>query len=193
LMLFFAALIAYDIRYRTQIERLFPEGYQINFKDFLFALTVMIPVFIIVFALAGLYNTKVRRTGIDEIGKIFLAISSGFMGIIVLIFFKKELFLSSRFIVLGSWVATIITVSVGRLITRQFQKFLYKYDIGVHRSVIIGHTAVADDITKEASKRPHGVVAVFMPQISHKRSGHLMCRSAIMIARNGCFVKNRIK
>ena len=126
IMLLFAALATYYVRYRTDVERLLPEGYEIDLNVFLIAAGISIPLFLIIFALAGLYNTRSRRSGLDEFVNIFFAVSSGFMGIIILIFIEKELFISSRFIVIGSWIASIIFMTIGRLVIRYAQEFFYR-------------------------------------------------------------------
>ncbi len=166
LMLLLSAIITYDIRFRTTIEKLFPEGYQITFYEFLIATGIIIPLFLIIFAFAGLYNTHLRRNSFDEFGKIFLAISSGFMGIIVFIFLQKELFLSSRFLVLGSWATALLFITIGRALARGVQEFLYRYGIGVHRTVIIGETSASYDIVKEATHPRQGRYKIISQLVS---------------------------
>jgi len=71
--------------------------------------------------------------------------------VIILIFFKRELF-SSRFIILAAWVLAIIFVSFGRLAVRFIQRALFRRGVGVHRVVIIGEDKAADILVNEFSK-----------------------------------------
>lgn len=150
LMIVLSGLIAYFLRFRTLVE-LRPVIYEIPLKQFLFNLVVIGIIWLIIFALAGLYSIKPRRKWTEEFSKVFLACSTGIMLIIIAVFLKREFF-SSRFIVLAGWVLTIIFVSFGRLIVRLIRRSLFKKGIGIHRIVLIGNNNIAEEIDRFLSK-----------------------------------------
>lgn len=153
-MIFSAAMLTYYVRFNTGFSELRPEGHIIDFTLFWKVVLFLLPLFLVIFALNGLYNTKELRSNIDEIFSVFLSVSTAFIAIIALIFLRRELFLSSRFIVLGSLASSVIFVSIGRIITNEFQRFLYRYGIGVHRTVIIGENQASKQIVQEISGNP---------------------------------------
>jgi exopolysaccharide biosynthesis polyprenyl glycosylphosphotransferase len=136
LMLIAAALAAYFLRFQAVVA-FRPIIYEMPIWNFLNIAAGMALVWLIIFALSGLYAIGGTRRILDELAKIFLACSAGLAVIIILIFFERDLF-SSRFIILAAWVLAIIFVSFGRLATRFIQRALFRRGVGVHRVVILG-------------------------------------------------------
>jgi exopolysaccharide biosynthesis polyprenyl glycosylphosphotransferase len=150
LMLIAAALAAYFLRFATLAE-LRPIIYEMPFGEFLNIAATTGLIWLLIFALSGLYTIGGTRRILDELAKIFLACSAGLGVIIILIFFERDLF-SSRFIILAAWVLAIIFVSFGRLATRFIQRALFRRGVGVHRVVIIGEDEAADVLVNEFYK-----------------------------------------
>jgi len=150
IMLILAALAAYFLRFAT-FAVLRPIIYEVPFGEFLNIAALAGSIWLIVFALSGLYAIGDTRRILDELAKIFLACSAGLAVIIVLIFFNRELF-SSRFIILAAWILAVIFVSFGRLAVRFIQRALFRRGVGVHRVVIIGEDKAADILVNEFYK-----------------------------------------
>ncbi len=106
-------------------------------------------LFIIAYALSGLYKLRTTRRLAHDFVRIVIASSAGIMGVIVVIFLRQELF-DSRFLVLGFWLTAIIFVTLGRILLRLVQRFLTsRYNMGTHRVMIIGNDDISRTITKE--------------------------------------------
>ena len=148
-----AGLLAYFLRFEPHIKEILPVTYQIVLKEYLQLIFIVALVWIVVFAIAGLYNIKGTRRTIEEIAKIFLACSAGFVVIVIFIFFQRELF-SSRFIILSGWVLSIITMIIFRLVARFIQRLLFKRGVGIHRIILIGQDRVSDNIAHQISSNP---------------------------------------
>ena len=143
-MLIVAGLVTYFLR--TQILSSFrPVLFQFNLplaKYMVLTLAISL-VFIISYAISGLYTLASTRKTLEEFFKVVVASSAGIMAVIVYIFLRQELF-NSRFLVMGAWFFAIVFVSLGRLTMRYIQKFLVsKHDFGIHKVLVIGE----DDIT----------------------------------------------
>ena len=153
LMLFLSGLIAYYLRFVPLFVELRPLTQEIIFQHY-FKLILLVPViFIIIFAMGGLYTIRNTRRWIDEMGSIFVAVTASMAIVIVIIFFQRELF-SSRFIVLTGWALSVVMVMLGRLIVRIIQHLLLKKGVGVHNVVVIGHDSTSADIVKQIYKFP---------------------------------------
>lgn len=150
IMLIAAAFAAYFLRFET-FAALRPILYDMPFGGFLNVAIFTGLIWLIIFALSGLYTIGGTRRILDELAKIFVACSAGLAVIIVLIFFNRDLF-SSRFIILAAWVCAIIFVSLGRLAVRFIQRGLFRRGVGVHRVVIIGEDKAADILVNEFFK-----------------------------------------
>lgn len=103
-------------------------------------------LFILVYAASGLYAMRLRMSVPQETARVLVASSAAMMLVILLIFIRAEAF-NSRFIVLGYWVAATGMVALGRFVIRIAQRRLMsRYDVGVHRILLIGDDRVAHQL-----------------------------------------------
>lgn len=151
IMLVLAGLSAYYIRFANFFVNVRPAIFNLPLNNYLKIVLVIGLLWILIFALTGLYSIK-RSTVTAEIYKIFLACSVGLVAIVILIFIRRELF-DSRFIVLAGWVLSIIYLSFSRGLVRLLQRYLYKFDIGVHKIVLVGNSKTATNLIQEFSSQ----------------------------------------
>ena len=152
-MLLLSAILAYWIRFHPRVQLIRPIVFKLPFREFLIFVLVIIPFWILIFALSGLYNIKRNKRFIDEFSRVFIAVSASMSAVIIFAFFVRELF-ESRFIVLAAWFFSIILVTLGRLSINLIQRWLYKYGYGVHRLVIVGDTLEAQRLTEALKNNP---------------------------------------
>ncbi|MDD4332795.1 MAG: sugar transferase [Patescibacteria group bacterium] len=152
IMLVVAGIFAYYIRFAKLITDFRPVIFTNNLPFGVYLNIVFFVAFIwlIVFALAGLYNIKTSRKLIKEIYRVVLACSTGLMVIVILIFIRRELF-DSRFIVLAAWILSIFFVSFGRILVRALQRALLATGVGVHKVVLVGNSKTTDSLVHEFS------------------------------------------
>jgi len=148
LMIILAGISAYYLRFTALAAEIRPVIFSLPFTQYLKILLLISVAWLIIFALAGLYNIKGSRRLIEEIYKVILACSTGLVLIVVLIFIFRELF-SSRFIVLAGWLLAIIYISLARVIIRVIQRRLFKFNIGVHKIVMVGNSKTTDILVRE--------------------------------------------
>ncbi len=143
-MLIAAGLIAYRLRFETIVTDVRPILFYLPIEQYLPKLALVSAAWLVLMALAGLYNLIQQLKFSQEIGRIFLSCSAGTALIIVWFFFNPTLF-SSRFIVLAGWVLSIIFVSLGRFALRLLRSALHRRGSGVIQVLLIG-----GDITTKA-------------------------------------------
>jgi len=142
LMIILSFIIAYYIRkYQGEVIFLWP------IQEYGKFILLMVPFWIIIFALEGLYNPKKFKYGIDEFASIVISVSAGIMLVVAWIFLSRTLFFS-RLVIIYSWVLGIFLVTFGRRIMRSLQQYLYRYNIGVHRLILIGNNSISYNLLK---------------------------------------------
>ncbi|MFA6048225.1 MAG: sugar transferase [Parcubacteria group bacterium] len=147
-MIVLAALTAFVIRDIPQIITFQPKLYNFPFDIYIKIILVITPVFLLIYALNGLYDIRVTRKFWKETLKVFNATSIGLVIIIVTIFLKREWF-SSRFIILAAWFFAVSYVVVARYLIQLIQKWLLRSrGMGVHRLLLIGSNGKLDAISK---------------------------------------------
>ncbi len=141
LMVILSFVLAYWFRSQQEVIYIW------TFYEYLKFVLLMMPAWVIIFALEGLYSTKNNRKGLDEFTGIFLGVSSGIMLIVAWIFLSGTDFFS-RLVVIYAWIISIILVTFGRFLARSIQRYLYRFGIGVHRIIFIGNNQTSYNIIK---------------------------------------------
>lgn len=136
---------AYFIRSQSEIIEIWA------FPEFLAFIISILPLWILVFALEGLYNVKHTRRGLDELAGITLGVLSGIMLVVAWLFLTRTFFFS-RLVILYALILSIILVFIGRFTIRAFQKWLYKYNVGIHRLAFIGVNETTYSLTRELAQ-----------------------------------------
>lgn len=145
-MIIMAAITAFAVRDIPQILALQPKLYNYPFSSYLKIILLVAPIFILIYALQGLYDIRATRKFWKEAHHVFVATSIGLVIIIVTIFLKREWF-SSRFIILSGWAFIVFYVVLARLIIQKIQKYLLvSRGIGVHRVLLIGRNGKIREI-----------------------------------------------
>jgi len=154
IMIVLAAISAFVIRNIPQIITLKPKLYEFPFSDYMKIILIVAPIFILVFALEGLYKIKATRKYWHEIFKVFVATSVVLVIIIITIFLQRTWF-SSRFIILAGWMLIVVYVSIARLILHEIQKMLLvRKGLGAHKVLLIGENSQIDEIRRTIKRTP---------------------------------------
>lgn len=158
LTLLAAALTAYLIRISPWLAEVRPVIFEVSlpFSKYLEMVLMMIPIWIGLFALSGLYNLKVTRHFAEELLQVAMASAGGVMALVFIIFLRHEFF-DSRFIVLAAWFFAVLYVTTMRFFIRRLQAWLvWKYGLGAHRLLVIGNDKVTSALVRDIQSRPSG-------------------------------------
>ena len=136
LALLAAAITAHRLRFETLVE-LRPAISLLPYPAFLKAAALVALGYLAIFALSGLYAIERPRRIVEETVKVISACTLGVMGLIILIFFRGELF-TSRFVVLAAWLLSFTYVIVARMLVRLAVRHLLKRGIGARRAIVVG-------------------------------------------------------
>lgn len=145
LMLMGAAIAAYNSRFIPFVTQYRPVIFALDFQGYLQHVLPLVVLWILIYALSGLYSIRHPRRILTEMKKIFVASSLGFAAITMVIFLRGELF-SSRYIILAAYVLAMIFVTVARLIVRSIKFAFYKRGIGARRVLLIGTDKTAKTV-----------------------------------------------
>ena len=169
-----AFIMAYALRVKFDVR---PVAHPLGIIFFLKIFLLIIPFWILFFALSGLYNLSNLRGRLTEVGKIFVAVSAGVMFMIVIDFLSTEPLFPSKSVPIYAYGLSLVTVVVGRQIVRGVQRGLFGRGVGVHRVVIIGSGTIAQTIARNiqnsAASGYRIVGAIDTAAGAQKRMGHI--------------------
>ncbi|MBD3310947.1 MAG: exopolysaccharide biosynthesis polyprenyl glycosylphosphotransferase [Candidatus Magasanikbacteria bacterium] len=152
MMLIFAAITAYLLRFTDLAISLKPVVFDLSLLDFTEISAIVGIIWILIFALVGLYSTDPNRKFSRDITKVLMACSVGLAAITAYIVFSTRPF-DSRFLLLIGWVMAIAYVILGRLLIRGLKALLYRMNVGLRRVVIFGEEKLTGEIVEVLTKR----------------------------------------
>lgn len=142
-------LLAFVLAYKLRLYfELVPAVSFQPFGEYVKFIIFLVPIWIAVFALTGLYSLSERKTALAEFGKIIVGVSAAIALVMAWIFLGR-IFFFSRLIIAFTWALAIVTVTFGRYLIRFCQRFCYRWGIGVHRVIVLSGNGAAKTIINE--------------------------------------------
>lgn len=141
-----------------------PISQPIQAADYLLIFLTLLPFWLLLFALLGLYNSNIYEKRFAEAGRLFIG---SFVGLLFLIgyqyFLNKPVFPARLVAVYGFGLAFLYLLVIRNLI-RWGRSQLFAYDIGITNLLIVGDTKIARELvqslnnSRESGYRIIGVV-----------------------------------
>ena len=144
---FLALLLAFVFAYilRVSISHK-PLSATIYAMDYLQIFLILLPFWILIFALLGLYNSSIYEKRFNEAGRLFIG---SFVSILFVISYQyainKPIFPARLVAVYGFVLAFIFLVGF-RNLARFIRAKLFKYNIGITNLLIVGNTKIAREL-----------------------------------------------
>lgn len=155
IMLFFAGISAYFLRTSAFVSQYRPVLFSMNLplEKFIIILLSIIPVWIAIFAVTGLYRLK-RGDMLQEFFQIVASVSFAMMAIIMYIFLTREWF-DSRFIIFMTWGLAVFFVFAGRATLRGARRYVVmRHPAAAQRVLIVGNNEASGILAREIERNP---------------------------------------
>ena len=155
LMILLAGVTVYYWRFSARMLELYPmpAGEIIPRGQYARIILVVATLFVLMYAIDGLYKIKTTKKTLRQVYQIFRATAIVVMVIIVLFFLNREVF-SSRFIILVGGALVFIFVSLGRILLGKLQQYLMKKKgVGKHRLLLIGVNSFCANIKRQTVQK----------------------------------------
>ncbi len=148
-MIFLAGIAAYLLRFNKNIADIRPIVFDLPLERYIISVLFVAIFFVIIFAILGLYSFRAKRKIRNDFFRIMIGVSSSIMMIVFYTFLVQEP-ISSRFIIIASWVLAIGFVFLGRIVLEKTRRWLVgKYGYGAHKVFIIGDNPISAVLKKE--------------------------------------------
>jgi exopolysaccharide biosynthesis polyprenyl glycosylphosphotransferase len=164
LVLLIAFASAYIIR--TQIDHR-PLLQEVFAQDYLLSALIIVPFWIAIFALVGLYQPKTYNRRLLEWSKIAVGVFIGILLVIGWEYVSDRNIFPARLVAVYALVGTFVLIVIEREVMRLIRTLSYRYGRGVRRVLIIGSSGATSDIATSLAnthKSGHAVVAIAGPK-----------------------------
>lgn len=184
-----STVLSYYMRFQLQLV---PVKYGIPaIAGYLYAIPVVLAVFLLAFNYAGLYRLEHGRSRFDEFVSVLTASSASIIILVSITFFFRQISYS-RIVIMHMWVISVILLGVWRLIYRSFFNAMSNSEAIIQKLVIVGATDVSK-ILIERLARNHGTGYKIMGVIDNKmKKGAKFCGLPIL-GRISDFGKTAVK
>jgi len=154
-LLVLAGLVVYGLRVRVlDAWRPVLFGPELPLTRYLWLLLAVSVLFVLVYAVSGLYAMKRRMTRTEEASRVVVASSAAILVVILVIFLRQELF-NSRFLIVGYWLVATACVLSGRLLIRSiWRRLLSANAAAAQRVLLVGNDEVTERLERAIADDP---------------------------------------
>ena len=163
-VLMVALVLAYILRVQYDNRPLVADVYAI---DYFFGLIVIVPFWIITFALLGLYSPSNYNRRLVEWSRIAAGSIVGILLILGWEFISGEIVLPARLVALYALVGSFVLIVIEREVLRWLRSTLFRYGVGTSRVLLIGSGSALTDLALNLADTKHSgyeIVAIAGPK-----------------------------
>jgi len=125
-----------------------PVAHPIKSTEYLGIFLLLLPFWILIFALLGLYNNSIHEKRFAEAGRLLIGSFIGLLFVIGYAYFLDRLVFPARLVPVYGFVLAFVFLVLFRNLARAVRSFLFSYGIGITNVLIIGNTKVARELVE---------------------------------------------
>jgi len=145
---FFALAAAFSGAYilRVSIDHR-PIAHSIHASTYFDLFLLLLPFWILTFAVLGLYTSSIYEKRFTEAGRLFIGSFIGLLFVVSYGYATNRIIFPARLVPVYGFILAFVFLVVFRNLARFVRSELFRYDIGVTNLLIIGNTKIADVLT----------------------------------------------
>ncbi|HZM64606.1 MAG TPA: sugar transferase [Candidatus Saccharimonadales bacterium] len=125
-------------------------------KTYLGVFLAVLPFWILIFALLGLYNSGIYEKRFKEFGRLLIGTFIGLLFVIFLNFVSSEPLFPARLVPIYAFIFGFVFLVIFRNLARFVRSRLFKYGVGLTRVLLVGNTAMTREILEWLADRRSG-------------------------------------
>jgi exopolysaccharide biosynthesis polyprenyl glycosylphosphotransferase len=144
---FFALLAAFGVAYVLRVTlNHTPISASVHALTYIGILATLLPFFLIIFALLGLYHPRVHSNRFSEFGRLLTGCLIGILGVISYAYIANVRIFPARLVTLYGFLLAFCFVLVFRTIARGIRRMLFRYGVGISNVLIVGDTKLTGEL-----------------------------------------------
>lgn len=147
-----AITIAFSVAYilRVSLDHT-PISNDIHAHSYIFILISLLPFWILIFALLGLYNSRVYERRFTEFGRLLVGTFIGILFVISYSYILNITIFPARLVTVYGFGLAFIFVLIFRTLARGTRRQLFHYGIGINNVLIVGDTPITRELVNSLS------------------------------------------
>jgi len=123
-----------------------PVAHPIHAITYLWIFISLVPFWILIFALLGLYSTAIYEKRFSEAGRLFMGSFVGFLFVIGYAYFSNQPIFPAKLVPIYGLLLGFLFLVLFRNIARLSRSVLFLYNVGITNVLIIGDTKIAQEL-----------------------------------------------
>lgn len=123
-----------------------PVAHPIASSTYVGAFFLLLPFWILFFALLGLYNNSIQEKRFNELGRLFIGSFVGLLFVISYGYAVNRNIFPSRLVPVYGFTLAFAFLLIFRNLAREIRAYLYRYDIGITNLLIVGNTKISEEL-----------------------------------------------
>ncbi len=119
---------------------------QVSADTYIGIFATLLPFWILIFALLGLYNTSIYEKRFVEAGRLLIGSFIGFLFVIFWEYFTIEPIFPAKLVPVYGLVLSFLFLLLFRTIARAVRTMLFHYNIGITSVLLVGNTERAEEL-----------------------------------------------
>ena len=118
----------------------------INSTEYLKLFLLLLPFWILIFGLLGLYNRNIYEKRFVELGRLFVGSFIGLLFVIAVDFISVKPIFPAKLVPIYGFLLAFVALVIFRNLARAIRGMLFSYNVGISNVLIIGDTAIAEEL-----------------------------------------------
>jgi exopolysaccharide biosynthesis polyprenyl glycosylphosphotransferase len=136
-----AIIIAFSIAYVLRVSlNHTPISADVTAHTYLLILISLIPFWILIFGLLGLYNSRIYDKRFSELGRLLVAVFIGILFVISYSYITDIIIFPARLVTAYGFLLAFFFVFIFRTIARGTRRWLFSYGVGINNVLLVGDT-----------------------------------------------------
>jgi exopolysaccharide biosynthesis polyprenyl glycosylphosphotransferase len=140
-----------------------PIAHPVSSFTYLKIFLILLPFWILIFALLGLYNSNIYERRFSEFGRLLVGSFIGLLFVIFYSFISVQAIFPSKLVPIYGFGLGFVFLLLFRNIARSVRTMLFSYNIGITNILVVGNTAISDELRtslRDSRKSGYRVLAV---------------------------------
>lgn len=129
---------------------------QVPSKTYLGIFLTLLPFWILIFAMLGLYNSSIHEKRFIEAGRLLMGSFIGMLFVLGYAYVSVDPVFPGKLIPFYGFALAFLFLVIFRNLARWIRSLLFRYDIGLTNTLIIGDTKLAQELVADLSHRSSG-------------------------------------
>jgi exopolysaccharide biosynthesis polyprenyl glycosylphosphotransferase len=132
-----------------------PVAESIPARTYFYVFLTLLPFWIIIFALLGLYNSSIYEKRFTEVGRLFLGSFIGLLFVVFWNFLSVEPVFPAKLVPIYGFGLSFFFLVVFRNLARATRAALFSYEIGLTNLLIVGSTSLGNELITSLMNSKH--------------------------------------